>query len=104
MPDVVSRTRSALYSSQPILDLRGRHRCDVHSEMFCEATEMAAKRLQITHAHSVLFLCLEDLFDRFGNRFADRRDCVTPAMFFCGSDESGAGILPGFYIFFDRDV
>src|SRR5437762_3042704 len=56
MPDVVSRPRSALYSSQPILDLRGRHRRDVHPKMFREAVEVAAKRLQITHAHSVLFL------------------------------------------------
>ena len=86
MPDVISRPRSALYSSQPILDLRGCDRVDVHPEMFCEAAEVAAKRLQITHAHSVLLFCREDLFDRFGNGFADRGDCVTPAMFFCGSD------------------
>jgi hypothetical protein len=86
MPDVVSRTRSALASSQPIFDLRGRHRRDVHPEMFCEAVEVAPQRLHIAHAHSVLLLCREDLFDRFGNGFADRRGCMTSAMFFCGSD------------------
>src|SRR5437867_1229963 len=84
--NVVSRTRSALCSSQPIFDLCGCNRRDVHPEMFCEAVEMAAKRLQITHAHSVLFLCRQDLFNGFGNRFADRRGCVASAVFFCGSD------------------
>jgi hypothetical protein len=66
--------------------LRGCDGVDVHPEMVREAVEMAAQRLQITQTHSVLLLCLEDLFDRFGNRFADRRYCVTPAMFFRGSD------------------
>ena len=53
---VISCSRTAFASLQPIFDLRGRRRRDVHTVMLAQAIQMTAQRLQIAR---VLVAALE---------------------------------------------
>jgi hypothetical protein len=84
MPNIVSVARLELPPSQPLFDLRARNRANVHAEVLAELVKVAAERLPVAQAHSVLLFRFEKFFDYVRDRFADRFDLIALAVFFCG--------------------